>query len=92
MMQMKNAFLLFVLAFLSIVACNTDKKGAITGTVLQSDEIIISEILPSELKALDTVIVKDGKFSYNRQFLAPTFLLLELKKIQSFSQKHFRPL
>ncbi len=70
------AILILTLAF---SACQKEGNDVLTGTVLESDEVIISEIMPKELKALDTLVVKEGKFSLDYTFTKPTFLLLEFK-------------
>lgn len=77
-MRFKNVGLLLLLALYALfTSCRNEQKGALSGTVLGSDEIIVSKILPSELVALDTMDVVDGAFFLDRVFDEPTFLLLE---------------
>jgi len=79
----RNArFALAVLGFILVLtSCEKEQKGALSGTTLRSDEIIVSEILPQELRALDTLDVVNGKFVLDRVFDKPMFLLLEFNTI-----------
>lgn len=79
----RNArFAFAVLSFIVVLSsCEQEQKGALSGTTLRSDEIIVSEILPQELRVLDTLDVVKGEFVLDRVFDKPTFLLLEFNTI-----------
>ena len=71
------AISLFISGSIFFVGCNKKAKNEINGTVVQSEEVIISELTPKQLIPLDTVIIKEGKFSYSPKTEQPIFLLLE---------------
>ncbi len=58
-------------------SCQKSANYQLSGTAIASEDVIISEILPQELKALDTIAIVNGEFKYDRMFSSPTFLLLE---------------
>jgi thiol-disulfide isomerase/thioredoxin len=71
------AISILILASFYFVGCSKKAKNRIMGSVVQSEEVIISELTPKQLIPLDTVMIKDGKFSYTPKTEKPVFLLLE---------------
>lgn len=71
----------FGIAFLLVVpvlfSCSRQKQPNIRASVLASEEVIVSEITPKQLKALDTLFIEDGVFSYASPAETPVFLLFE---------------
>jgi thiol-disulfide isomerase/thioredoxin len=67
----------FVFGVLLFSGCKNETKNKITGTVFQSEEVIISELSPQQLIPLDTVLIKNGTFSYTPKTDQPIFLLFE---------------
>lgn len=73
-----NAFSLFIISFL-FASCSSEPKGGLQGTVVESTEVIISEITPQQLVPMDTLLIQNGKFAYSPKVNKPTFLLLEFE-------------
>jgi thiol-disulfide isomerase/thioredoxin len=69
--------MLYTLLILTFIACKREQQPNLTGSVLASDEVIISEIRPDQLVALDTIAIEDGVFRYSLPVEGPVFLLME---------------
>lgn len=55
-------------------------KNAISGTVLKSTEVMVSQVLPDQIKPLDTLDIADGVFNYPNTLTEPEFLLFEFNE------------
>lgn len=66
------------LGLIFLGGCQKDNDGAnIKGTAILSEEVIVSEITPAEIIALDTLKISNGKFAYDAKITEPKFLLLK---------------
>ena len=75
---MKIKWLIFALMILGATAgCKKNQENQIAVTVIESEEVIVSEITPQQLIPLDTVQIIDGAFGYALEREEPTFLLFE---------------
>ncbi len=80
---MKKAAVLALIAL--AVACNSGGKINIKGEVEGTEKVFIARIGPEEIEYLDTVDVKDGKFSYQTEFAGPEFIMLEMDNKYRYS-------
>ena len=69
--------LLVLSSFALLFSCKEESKDGIKATVLYSDEVIVSEITPQQLKPIDTLLITERVFSYSPDVTAPVFLLFE---------------
>ena len=66
----RHAVLACGMALAFLAGCESeDSKKSVTGTVLKSTEVMVSQVLPDQIKPLDTLDIDEGEFSYPNQLI-----------------------